>query len=113
MTGARMTSSWAAEKELLTQEIRYALGTVRTITPEQLRNPTPCQGWDLRLLLKHATESLAALREGISIGHVSLVPAGNPGAPPSMPSVTRHACSSRRCRARPFTGRTSVSAASP
>jgi uncharacterized protein (TIGR03086 family) len=82
MTGASMTSSRAAEEVPLTQAIRYALGTVGTITPEQLPNPTPCQGWDLRMLLSHAAESLAVLREGISIGHVSLVPGCNPGAHP-------------------------------
>lgn len=82
MTRASMTSSRAAEKEPLTQAIRYALGAARTIAPEQLLNPTPCQGWDLRMLLKHATESLTGLREGISLGRVSLVPADNPGAPP-------------------------------
>jgi uncharacterized protein (TIGR03086 family) len=75
MTRASVTASRAGETELLRRAIRYACGTVRTVTPELLPHPTPCRGWDLRMLLEHASESLAALHEGISDGCLSLAPA--------------------------------------
>jgi uncharacterized protein (TIGR03086 family) len=62
---------------MLEQAITYAVGTIRAVTPELLPCPTPCQGWDLRMLLRHANESLAALHEGIGTGCVGLAPAGD------------------------------------
>jgi uncharacterized protein (TIGR03083 family) len=59
---------------LLEPAISYALVTVRAVTPELLPHPTPCQGWDVGMLLRHATESLAALQEGIDAGQIGLGP---------------------------------------
>ena len=59
---------------LLEPAISYALVTVQAVTPELLPHPTPCQGWDVGMLLRHATESLAALQEGIDAGRIGLSP---------------------------------------
>ncbi|WP_405180468.1 maleylpyruvate isomerase family mycothiol-dependent enzyme [Nocardia sp. NBC_01377] len=39
--------------------------------------PTPCHGWDLRMLLAHLDESIATLREGLTTGRI--------GPPPTRP----------------------------
>ena len=75
MTRAGPTA-WPAEgARLLGPSISYALGVVLAATPELLSCPTPCREWDLRMLLRHASESLAALGEGIETGRVGLGPA--------------------------------------
>lgn len=67
-----MTDSAA---RLLEPSIRYAMGVVLAVSPELLSRPTPCQEWDLRMLLRHACESLAALHEGTMAGRVGLAAA--------------------------------------
>ena len=64
---------------LLQPSISYALGAALAVTPELLSRPTPCREWDLRMLLRHACESLAALGEGIEAGRVGLDPAAEDG----------------------------------
>ena len=72
--------AWPAEgARLLEPSISYALGAVVAVTPELLSRPTPCQEWDLRMLLRHASESLAAIAEGIGSGRVGLDPAAEDG----------------------------------
>lgn len=61
--------------------LRYALVASGLVTPEQMGRPTPCRGWDLRMLLLHATDSLAALAEGLDDGRVRL-PAETAGPGP-------------------------------
>ena len=62
-------AAWPAEgARLLEPSVSYALGAVLAVTPELLSRPTPCQDWDLRMLLRHACESLAAIGEGIEAG---------------------------------------------
>ena len=60
---------------LLEPAIGYALAVVQAVTPELLPHPTPCRGWNVGMLLRHATESLAALQEGIDAGRIGLSPA--------------------------------------
>jgi uncharacterized protein (TIGR03086 family) len=73
-------AAWPAEgARLLKPSINYALGAVLAVTPELLSRPTPCRGWDLRMLLRHATESVAAIGEGIEAGRVGLDPAAEDG----------------------------------
>jgi uncharacterized protein (TIGR03086 family) len=79
MTQAAPTAWPADSARLLEPSISYALGTVLAVTPEQLSRPTPCRGWDLRMLLRHASESLAAIGEGIEAGRVGLDPAAEDG----------------------------------
>jgi uncharacterized protein (TIGR03086 family) len=64
---------------LLEPSISYALGAVLAVTPELLPRPTPCRGWDLRMLLRHASESLTAFGQGIETGRVGLDPAAEDG----------------------------------
>jgi uncharacterized protein (TIGR03086 family) len=64
---------------LLEPSIGYAVGVVLAVTPELLSRPTPCREWDLRMLLRHASESLAAFGEGIEAGRISLEPAAEDG----------------------------------
>ena len=70
MTGAGR-ATWPG---LLKQATCYALAVVQDVTPEMLQHPTPCRGWDVQMLLRHASESLAALREGIDAGRIALDP---------------------------------------
>jgi uncharacterized protein (TIGR03086 family) len=57
---------------LLDQAVSYAFSAVADVTPGLLGRPTPCRGWDLEMLLRHASESLAALGEGICTGCLRL-----------------------------------------
>ncbi len=54
------------------QALRYALVAAGDVTPDRMALPTPCRGWDLRMLLLHASDSLAALAEGLDDGRVLL-----------------------------------------
>jgi uncharacterized protein (TIGR03086 family) len=60
---------------LLEQAISYAGRSVLDVTPELLGRPTPCWGWNLEMLLRHAGESLAALHDAAVTGHVALISA--------------------------------------
>jgi len=60
---------------LLEPAIGYALAAVQAVTPDLLPHPTPCRGWNVGMLLRHATESLTALQEGIDAGRIGLSPA--------------------------------------
>jgi uncharacterized protein (TIGR03086 family) len=74
------SAAWPAEgARLLELSISYALREVVAVTPELLSSPTPCREWDLRMLLRHASESLAAIAEGIETGCVGLDPAAEHG----------------------------------
>jgi uncharacterized protein (TIGR03086 family) len=74
-------AAWPAEgARLLEPSISYALGVVLAVTPELLSRPTPCREWDLRMLLRHACESLAAIGEGLEAGRIGLDPAAEDGA---------------------------------
>lgn len=58
----------------LESAIGYALAAAAAVTPEFLSRPTPCREWDLRMLLRHASESLAAIHEGIDAGCIDRYP---------------------------------------
>lgn len=64
-----------AGTSLLDQAISYAARSALDVTPAFLPRPTPCRGWNLDMLLRHASESLAALHDGTVTGHVGLIPA--------------------------------------
>ena len=80
MTRPGTTGGLAGETGLLESAIGYALGAVQAVTPDVLSRPTPCRGWDLEMLLRHASESLAALREGVDAGRVGLRPSADDDA---------------------------------
>jgi uncharacterized protein (TIGR03086 family) len=67
---------------LLEQAISYAGRSVLDVRPGLLPRPTPCQGWNLEMLLRHANESLAALHDATVTGHVALTSA-TPGRDPA------------------------------
>jgi len=70
---------------LLEPAIGYALAAVQAVTPELLPHPTPCRNWNVGMLLRHATESLAALQEGLDAGRIGLSPApDNPAGDPAQ-----------------------------
>lgn len=71
----------SASTTLLADAVRYALGSVARVKPGMLACPTPCTAWDLAALLEHVNDSLAALYEGITGGHIGLYPSTQPGAP--------------------------------
>ena len=61
--------------------LRYALEAAEQVTPQMLPLPTPCRGWDLRMLLLHVSDSVAALTEGFDDGQVGQTgPDGDEGA---------------------------------
>jgi uncharacterized protein (TIGR03086 family) len=73
-------AAWPAEyARLLEPSISYALGVALAVTPELLTRPTPCGEWDLRMLLRHACESVTAFGEGIEAGCIGLDPAAEDG----------------------------------
>lgn len=49
------------------------------LTARELLRPTPCEGWDLGMLLLHLEDSLAALHEAVTTGTVGLCPSGVDG----------------------------------
>jgi uncharacterized protein (TIGR03086 family) len=55
---------------LLSAAVTYAVGAAGLATPGLLARPTPCEGWDLRLLLAHVADSMEALCEAMSAGSV-------------------------------------------
>lgn len=65
--------------ELLERAIGYALTSVQAVTPDMLARRTPCEGWDLEMLLLHLRDSLAALHDALRHGRVGLAP--EPPAP--------------------------------
>jgi uncharacterized protein (TIGR03086 family) len=65
---------------LLERAIGYALGSVAAVAPRSLSRPTPCADWDLRALLHHVNDSLAALYEAADTGRIGPDPAADDGA---------------------------------
>jgi uncharacterized protein (TIGR03086 family) len=55
---------------LLERALSYTLGSLLLVTPDALRNPTPCSDWDLTDLLTHMNDSLAALQQAADVGHI-------------------------------------------
>jgi uncharacterized protein (TIGR03086 family) len=71
---------------LLRRAIGYTLRVVESVTPDQLDRPTPCHRWDLRMLLRHACESVAALHEGLDGGRIGLYPPTDDAAAAADPA---------------------------
>lgn len=79
MTDWGAAEALTGEVALLERAISYTLGNLREVTPDALRRPTPCREWDLRALLEHMNDSLAALQEASDLGHVALGPVRGSG----------------------------------
>lgn len=61
-----------SDVDLLQRAVNFALSALDTVTPDRMSQPTPCSQWDLQMLLEHASESVAALHEGLDRGRVDL-----------------------------------------
>jgi uncharacterized protein (TIGR03086 family) len=77
---------------LLGHAVSYALATAAQATPQHLPLATPCEGWDLRALLLHVSDSLDVLAEALQADQI-----GNGPAPEYEPDPV--ACLRRRARA--------------
>jgi len=95
MTAWGTTTALTGGVALLERAMGYTLGSLLLATPEAMSNPTPCREWDLRTLLLHMNDSLLALHEAITVGHVGLDPAGDYGDPAVDPVATLR---NRSCR---------------
>ena len=62
---------------LLEHAVSYALAGAAHATPQLLPLATPCEGWDLRTLLLHVSDSLSVLAGALRAGQVG------PGPPPA------------------------------
>lgn len=67
-----MSAALRAGVAVLERAVAYCLGGLSLVTPALLERPTPCPGWDLRGLLSHLIDSMAALEEAVSTGRVGL-----------------------------------------
>ena len=86
----------------LAAALRYAIATVAPVAADQYPLPTPCRDWDLRMLLQHASDSVAALAEGYSDGAVRLqTDSAAPAADPAREFTGRAALLLARCQAGP------------
>jgi uncharacterized protein (TIGR03086 family) len=54
--------------------VGYGVAAAAAVTPDLLSSATPCRGWDLRMLLLHAIDSMDALADGVGCGRVALQP---------------------------------------
>ena len=88
----------------LDQAISYAARSVLDVTPGLLPRPTPCRGWNLDMLLRHVSESLAALHDGTVTGHVGLIPASPDRDPAADPARAFRDQAGRLLAARATTG---------
>jgi uncharacterized protein (TIGR03086 family) len=86
MAAGRASPALVGGVAVLERAIAYALGSLALVTPAALGRPTPCDAWDLRELLGHLHDSMAALQEGAQTGRVSFV---TTPAPDDVLSVVR------------------------
>ena len=73
------TAALSRDVALLERAMGYTLGSLVLVTPDDMANPTPCAAWDLRALLLHMNDSLRTLHEAITVGHLDLLEAAQPG----------------------------------
>jgi uncharacterized protein (TIGR03086 family) len=96
MTSERRHGGCPAEgAELLGRALSYALCSARSVTPALLTRRTPCDGWDLGMLLRHANDSLAALQEATETGEMDMWPSAEPLATRQDPAAAFRAGASR------------------
>ena len=75
-----MSTSWdsAAAQDataggiaLLERAMGYALGVLPLVTDAALSRRTPCAAWDVRALLDHVDDGLAALDQTVTLGRIA------------------------------------------
>src|SRR5437016_6140415 len=67
---------------MLASAVSYALKAAALVEPADLPRPTPCPDWDLGLLLRHLSASMADLEEGIATGRLDADPYAVPHVTP-------------------------------
>jgi uncharacterized protein (TIGR03086 family) len=80
---------------LLEHAVSYTLASTGQATPQLLPLPTPCEGWDLRTLLLHVSDSLSVLAGALRADQVGL---GPPPAHEPTAGVEPVACLRRRAQ---------------
>ena len=70
MTEARAAAELFGGVALLERAVGYTLGQLQAGTPAALSRATPCREWDLRALLEHMNDSLAAMQEALALRYV-------------------------------------------
>ncbi len=63
---------------LLERAVGYTRGSLQLVATTSLAATTPCRDWDLRGLLHHMDDSLAAFTDAAEIGYVDLLPVSGP-----------------------------------
>jgi uncharacterized protein (TIGR03086 family) len=74
-----MDTALRAGVAVLERAVAYCLGSVTLVSPALLIRPTPCVRWDLRDLLEHLIDSMAALEEAAATRQVTLTPPADAG----------------------------------
>jgi uncharacterized protein (TIGR03086 family) len=64
--------------ELLDRAVGYTRGSLALVREHHLDRPTPCRDWDLRALLRHLDDSIAALAEAAQAPRLALAPRPGP-----------------------------------
>jgi uncharacterized protein (TIGR03086 family) len=72
MAADHPTASLTQAVELLERSVSYTLGILPLADTGAMGLPSPCAGWDLRALLRHLTDSFAALEEAAACAQVAL-----------------------------------------
>jgi len=67
VTAARTAAALFGGMALLERAVSYTLGQLQCVTPAALTRPTPCLQWNLRALLGHMDDSLAAMQEAVDL----------------------------------------------
>lgn len=78
MTAAPATAALIGGVTVLERAVSYTLGSLSLVREETLSRPTPCHDWDLRALLEHMDDALAALCEAADTGRIEVEPSNEP-----------------------------------
>ncbi|MGI8577406.1 MAG: TIGR03086 family metal-binding protein [Nocardioidaceae bacterium] len=78
---------------LLERAIGYTRGSLQLVTDADLTLATPCREWNLRALLRHMNDSLAALQQAADVGYVELDPVGADTSRDIVATIRIRACS--------------------
>lgn len=70
---------------VLASAVSYALKAAALVAPADLSRPTPCPGWDVGLLLRHLSASMADLEQAIATGRLDADPYALPHVTPLVP----------------------------
>jgi uncharacterized protein (TIGR03086 family) len=95
MAADHQTASLTQAVELLERSVNYTLGILPLANTSAMGLPSPCAGWDLWALLRHLTDSFAALEEAAECAQVALPrtpPARSAASPGLVTELQSRAC---------------------